>query len=117
MIDSQKINDHFKTTISIFLALIAGQIVLLVLALWFVKSPEFIPDLEFDSVLKILTPFVGIVMMFLSRAIYKKQIVKVSDSEDLQIKLNYYRTFKIISFAYFFSLKNFFASSSLCFHF
>ncbi len=99
MIDIQKINEHFKITFTIFLALLTGMIFVFAISLWLVQGDEFVPNTDMDNVLQIIIPLAGLTMMFVSRIIYKNQVAKIDISIDLLHKLNFYRTFKIISFA------------------
>jgi hypothetical protein len=52
-----------------------------------------------DNLFQVIIPILGLVIMFLSRYIYQKQVTKVDKESNIISKLNFYRTFKIISFA------------------
>ena len=99
MINHQKINKHFNITFTIFLALLAGMILVFAVSIWLVQSDEFVPNTDMDNLFQIVIPLVGLTAMFISRYSYKKQVMKVDKNSDLITKLNLYRTFKIISFA------------------
>ncbi|MBT8379491.1 MAG: hypothetical protein KJN64_09685 [Ignavibacteria bacterium] len=98
-IDIQKVNEHFKITFTVFLALLSGMLMLFAVSLWLVRADEFVPNMDLDNVLQILIPLTGITMMFISRMLYRNQVAKVAENTDLLSKLSFYRTFKIISFA------------------
>jgi hypothetical protein len=98
-IDIQKINEHFKQTFTVFLALLTGIMAFFIVSLLLVRSDEFVPDMDLDNVFQILIPVAGISMMFISRVLYRNQVAKVDKNTDLLSRLNSYRSFKIISFA------------------
>lgn len=99
MIDQKKINEHFKVTYTIFLALITGMIMVFVVSLLIVQSDDFSPRTDIDNLFQIIIPLLGLIIMFFSRYLYNKQVIKVDKGSDLISKLNFYRTFKIVSFA------------------
>jgi hypothetical protein len=99
MINHQKINEHFNITFTIFLALLAGMILVFVVSIWLVQSDKFVPNTDMDNLFQILIPLVGLTAMFISRYLYKNQVMKVDKNSDIITKLNLYRTFKIISYA------------------
>lgn len=99
MIDHQKINEHFKINFTIFLALLTGMILVFAVSIWLVQSNEFVPNTDLDNLFQIGIPLAGLTVMFNSRYLYKNQVMKVDKNSDLITKLNFYRTFKIISFA------------------
>jgi len=99
MIDHQKINEHFNITFIIFLALLTGMILVFAVSIWLVQSDEFVPNTDMDNLFQIIIPLLGLTAMFISRYLYNKQVMKYDKSSDLISKLNFYRTFKIISFA------------------
>jgi len=99
MINHQKIKEHFNITFTIFLALLAGMILVFAVSIWLVQSAEFVPNTDMDNLFQIVIPLVGLAAMFISRYLYKKQVMKVDKNSDIITKLNFYRTFKIISYA------------------
>ena len=99
MINHQKINEHFNITFTIYLALLAGMILVFAVSIWLVQSDEFVPNTDMDNLFQIVIPLVGLTAMFFSRYLYKKQVIKVDKNSDIITKLNFYRTFKVISFA------------------
>jgi hypothetical protein len=99
MVDNRKIDENFKLTFTIFLVLLTGMILVFALSLWIVQSDDFLPDTDLDNVFQFAVPLAGIIIMFISRFIYRKQLAGVDKNSDLISKIIFYRTYKIISFA------------------
>ena len=97
--DDNNISEQFRVTGIIYGALIFGLIIFFAIALFIVENKKFEPVQSIDEIFKFLIPIAGIVVMFLARSIYNKNISSINYNDDLLSKINKYRTFKIIQWA------------------
>lgn len=99
MTNEQSIKNQLKITNVIYLSLAIGLMLFFIIVIYLMKNKSIIPLQNLDSVFTIVVPLFGLMMMFLSRFLFNKLIVKFSESEDLGQKIIHYRTAKIISWA------------------
>jgi hypothetical protein len=97
--NDNNISEQFRVTGIIYGALIFGIITFFAIALYVVENKKLEPNQSMDEIFKFLIPIAGIVVMFLARSIYNKNISSVNYNEDLLSKISKYRTFKIIQWA------------------
>ena len=93
------LNAGFKLNNILFLAIAAGQIFIFAIFLFLVESGNNGANKEPDSIFLFVVPFLGMIMMFLSRLVYNQNLMKVSPNDSLNDKMARYRIFKIICWA------------------
>lgn len=89
---------NFRINLIIFYALLSAQLLFLIIILILVYQSNSTAS-ELDKSLIVIIPLFGLLMMYLSRMIYRQSISKFDSNKSLFEKLNFYRTFKIISWA------------------
>lgn len=97
--NDSEITEQFRVTRIIYSALILGVLIMFAISLFFVENKKVTPNPSLDEISKILIPIVGIVVMFLARGIYNKNISSIENNESLLTKISRYRTFKIVQWA------------------
>lgn len=90
---------QFKVTISIYFALLVGQLLFFAVAFWFSGTEEFTANRKLDEIFQITVPLFGLMMMTLSRVVYNKKISGMDEKGDAITKISKYRSFKIIQWA------------------
>lgn len=90
---------QFKVTISIYFALLVGQLLFFAVAFWFFGTEEFTANRKLDEIFQITVPLFGLMMMTLSRVVYNKKISGMDEMGDAITKISKYRSFKIIQWA------------------
>ena len=97
--NTSEIKNQIKLTNISYLTLLTGLIIffILVIVIIQIKTPEENKDL--DLIFTILVPVFGLLMMFTSRMILNQLLLKFDFTSNLEQKISYYRTAKIISWA------------------
>jgi hypothetical protein len=93
------ISEQFRITGIIYSALIFGLLFVFAISLFLVEGNKLEPNQSIDEIFRLFIPLSGIVVMYLSRSIYNKNISSVNKNEDLLPQIAKYRTFKIIQWA------------------
>ena len=93
------IKNQLRITNTIYLSLIIGLIFFFIVARFFIQDKEAQTGNELDTILTILVPVYGFIMMLISRMIYSKIIARQKPEATLLQKITHYRTSKIISWA------------------
>jgi hypothetical protein len=97
--DKSDIKNQLKITNTIYYSLIIGLSFFFIIAIIFIQDKESQTGSYLDTILTVLVPVYGFVMMLFSKVIYSSMIAKQSpDSQPLQ-KIIHYRTSRIISWA------------------
>jgi len=99
MTDKEAVKNQMKITNTIFVGLTFGLIVFFIVAVYLMQNEFAVQAQVPDTILTFLVPVFGLLMMFLSRLLYKKFLSRLSPDKDLIQKLIQYRTSKIISWA------------------
>ncbi|MGD8306761.1 MAG: hypothetical protein PVF17_08920 [Ignavibacteria bacterium] len=94
--DKEIITKEFKKTKYIFISLLIGQIIFFCVSLFIVDNKFIDANIRFDGIFKFFIPLVGVVAMFLANKIYNLRIKSVQPGEKLEVKLNKYRSFKLM---------------------
>jgi hypothetical protein len=97
--NSDNLKEQFKVTVSIYFALLVGQLLFFAVAFWFSGTEEFTANEELDEIFQIIVPLFGLMMMIFPRFLYSKNISGVDENENVKTKIAKYRTFKIIQWA------------------
>lgn len=93
------IKEQLQLTRIIFLALVAGMIILFIVAMVIIQSNQISVDHNLDKMFMYIIPVFGLAVMFLSRFFYNVTLAKLIGYSDLMKKITGYRTTKIISWA------------------
>jgi hypothetical protein len=99
MTDKEAVKNQMKITNTIFVGLTSGLIVFFIVAVYLMQNKFAVQAQVPDTILTFLVPVFGLLMMSLSRLLYKKFLSRLSPDKDLIQKLIQYRTSKIISWA------------------
>ncbi|HEY7751808.1 MAG TPA: hypothetical protein VH917_05900 [Ignavibacteriaceae bacterium] len=89
----------FKSSIIIFSFMAIGQLLILVVFLFLEFNSVTETKSEFDKILVIVVPVVGLSSMFSGRSIYNKNLSRVNPDDSIKQKATQYRNFKLILWA------------------
>lgn len=115
--NKQDFENNFRVTTIVFSALAVGQLLMLAVFIFVHKDSSAPINSSLDNVFTFIVPLAGLFSMFLSKFLYGQNILKTEQAESTALKLNKYRTYKIISWAVLesaalFSLVAFFATAN-----
>ena len=99
MAEDLDFKNQLRITNTIYFSLILGLIFFCIIAVVFIQDKESQPGNEIDSILTIVVPVYGFLIMLISKILYTKLIAKQNAGNSLLQKIVYYRTVKIISWA------------------
>lgn len=94
--DKQRFEKRFFLTNIIFYALTSGQLFLLVIFLLINKGTLIQNQIEIDNIFRFLVPLVGLFSMFIARYLYTRKLLRTSQTDSIEEKLDRYKTYKII---------------------
>ena len=96
---STTINSELKSLDFIFVALLSSQL-LSVLTFYFLKSNNYIPDLELNgTIIKIIVMLINLSAFFLGKFFYNILVKKIHIDEPLEKKLNSFKTISLFRLA------------------
>jgi len=98
MPESALIKKQIKNTRTIYYLLSFYLVIFFIVALIITLRGEYIKS-ELDSIFTIVVPFLGLMVMLISRMIYTRVIAKKVSRSDLIQKIVHFRKSKIISWA------------------
>lgn len=93
------IKNQLKITNMIFYSLLSGLSLFFVIVMMLIQNRDNSEGADIDKVLVFLVPVFGLLMMFFSRLIYSRMLLKYKPGGGILQKITYYRTAKIVSWA------------------
>lgn len=90
-------NSFLKTMRIIFFALLAGQIIFIVVAFFMVKNNP--PQSQSDDLFNIIVPVAVGSGLFMSSLLFKQMLAKIKNDDSFEKKLEAYRSALIIRYA------------------
>jgi O-antigen/teichoic acid export membrane protein len=97
--DNPEIINQFRLNMIIYYSLAVGLLLFFIVALVFIQDKDPSSGKELNAIFTMIVPFIGLLMMFLSRVIYNQMVQKFDVNSSLHQKISQYRTAKIISWA------------------
>ena len=99
MADDPDIKNQLRITNTIYYSMIASLTFFFIVAIIFIQDKEAQTGSELDTILTVLVPVYGFLMMLISKMIYSKMLARQNPDSQLLQKVMHYRTAKIISWA------------------
>lgn len=93
------LKNQLRITYTIYYSLIAGILFFFIAAIILIQNKEAQTGTTLATILTVLVPVYGFLMMLISRMIYSKMIAGKKPESTLLQKIIHYRTAKIISWA------------------
>ncbi len=99
MIADPDIKNQLRITNTIYYSMIAGLSFFFIVAIIFIQEKEVKSGNELDTIISVIVPVYGFIMMLVSKMIYSRMIERQNSGSTLLQKIIHYRTAKIISWA------------------
>ena len=97
--ETEQIKYQLEITYTIYYALVLNLIVFFIVVIVILQNRDVEAPSKLDSIFTIVVPFIGFLVMLISRAIYNRMIANIDSGSNTLNKIVHFRKAKIISWA------------------